>query len=129
MIKVHHPLSYLSSWLFVFWNGNSPFNDQTMFDQENMQRQMESSQEAIAQRMDFSQVPLGFPSLDAMENPGENPMDELMSTGDTPLHFRTSPNLSVGSGLFHVFDAYICLGVLGEITFDGWIMFVDRFFL
>ena len=44
-----------------------------MFDQENMQRQMESSQEAIAQRMDFSQVPLGFPSLDAMENPGENP--------------------------------------------------------
>ena len=103
--------------------------DQNIFDQENMQRQMESSQEAIAQRMDFSQVPLGFPS-DAMENPGESHgwADELMSTWDTPLHFRTSPNLSVGSGLFHVFDAYICLGVLGEITFDGWIMFVERFF-
>jgi len=39
---------------------------------------MESSQEAIAQRMDFSQVLLGFPS-DAMENPGENPKIPWMS--------------------------------------------------
>ena len=42
--------------MILFEEFNPPFQSSKHLLQENMQRQMESSQEAIAQRMDFSQV-------------------------------------------------------------------------